>query len=305
MQKIPDEDDRSMGREIEAFIDYLYREKHITENTGVSYRRDLTRLEEYLREFQITKVWQVEPENLAQYVTYLKAQNFKSATISRNIASIRAFFRFMYREQKVKKDASENLKAPKIQKKLPEVMTVEEILCLLEQPSGKSSKELRDKAMLELLYATGIRVTELIGLEVCDADLETGTLCCGREGRERSIPFGTGAREALREYLEKGRPDLLKDGDSPVLFLNCFGQPMSRQGVWKMLKTYSSQAGIEKEITPHTLRHSFAAHLVENGADLKNVQKMLGHSDISTTHIYTHLGKNHGREAHDKAHPGS
>ena len=292
-----------MGREIDEFIDYLYREKHIAENTDVSYRRDLAKLQEYLKGIGITEAGQVEPKDLVRYIAYLEARNFKAATISRNIASIRAFFQYLYQTGKVEKDASESIQAPKIQKHLPEVMTVEEISRLLEQPSGTGAKELRDKAMLELLYATGIRVTELIGLEVSDVDFQTCTLSCGGEHRERRIPFGVNAQKALLAYLEKGRQELLKEGDSRILFLNCSGQPMSRQGFWKLLKGYGRQAGIEKEITPHTLRHSFAAHLVENGADLKIVQEMLGHSDISTTQVYMHLGGNRMREVYAKAHP--
>ncbi len=292
-----------MGREIEAFIAYLSHEKHTAENTRVSYRRDLIKLQDFMGRLDITEVKDVRFENLEAYVKSLEEQEFKAATISRNVASIKAFFHFLYRMDKVETDISEKLQAPKIRKKLPEVISVEEMERLLEQPSGEQPKMLRDKAMLELLYATGIRVTELVCLQLSDLNLQTDTLLCRDGEKERSIPFGPRTKAALIHYLEHGRGELLKGEKSQFLFLNCSGQPMSRQGFWKLLKTYGKQAGISKEITPHTFRHSFAAHLVENGADLRSVQLMLGHSDISTTHIYTLLGGNHLRQVYEKAHP--
>ena len=200
-------------------------------------------------------------------------------------------------------DLSEQLKAPKIEKKVPEIMSPEEVIRLLEQPCGDTAKEIRDKAMLELLYATGIRVTELITLKNSDVNMQMGVILCRDRSKERIIPFGAAARNALIRYLDGTRDAMLENKASEVLFVNCSGQPMSRQGFWKLIKYYAKKAGIKADITPHTLRHSFAAHLVENGADLRSVQEMLGHSDISTTQIYANMNHSHIREVYAKAHP--
>ena len=230
-------------------------------------------------------------------------QNFAAATISRNIASIKALFHFMAQDGIIKKDISDGLKAPQIEKKMPEVLTMEEVIRLLDQPSGDSHKEIRDKAMLELLYATGIRVTELITLKVSDVNLPMSFIICKDAHKERVIPFGKAAKNALVRYLGEAREQMIEDKSSDVLFCNFSGAPMSRQGFWKLIKYYAKKAGITADITPHTLRHSFAAHLVENGADLRSVQEMLGHSDISTTQIYANMNHNRIREVYAKAHP--
>ena len=209
----------------------------------------------------------------------------------------------MYKEKLVKEDISDCLRAPKVEKKMPEIMTMNEAVSLLEQPTGDSPKEIRDRAMLELLYATGIRVTELITLKLSDLNMQMGYLICRDGSKERMIPFGNKAKNAVFKYMENARNALLVEYDTDVLFVNCSGQPMSRQGFWKLIKFYAKKAGIESEITPHTLRHSFAAHLVENGADLRSVQEMMGHSDISTTQIYANMNHNHLREVYKKAHP--
>ena len=192
---------------------------------------------------------------------------------------------------------------PKIEKKMPEILTPEEVIWLLEQPKGDTPKEIRDKAMLELLYATGIRVTELITLKVSDVNMQMGYIVCRDGSKERVIPFGAAAKKAMTNYLEKARNVMLLDLNSDILFVNCSGQSMSRQGFWKLIKFYAKKAGIVADITPHTLRHSFAAHLVENGADLRSVQEMLGHSDISTTQVYATMTHNRIREVYSKAHP--
>lgn len=292
-----------MGGELEAFISYLSSIKKMSENTIVSYRRDLNKLAAYLGEQGISRVEEISEFDLNDYVRQLDKQNFKASTISRNIASIKAFFQYLTNEGRIKEDISENLKAPKIEKKIPTIMTVEETERLLMQPVADNPKGLRDRAMLELLYATGIRVTELISLRIEDVDLKTSLLDCRDNDRERKIPFGGKAREALVDYLSEGREKLLNGEKSDILFTNCNGKPMSRQGFWKLLKAYGKKAGIEKDITPHTIRHSFAAHLLENGADIKSVQEMLGHSDISTTQVYVKLGGNHLRQEYVKAHP--
>ena len=291
-----------MKQEIELFIAYLQNEKKTSENTQFSYQRDLKKLAGFLEQEGITRVDAVEEKQLEAYLCTLKERGFKAATISRNIAAMKAFFSFLEKEHIVGKNEAEGLQAPKIEKKLPEIMTEEEVAALLEQPAADSPKGLRDKAMLELLYATGIRVTELITLHLEDVNFKTDCVRCRDDNKERVIPFGSKARNALIDYLEQGRPVMAGKGES-ILFVNCNGQPMSRQGFWKLLKAYAKKAGIKTEITPHTLRHSFAAHMVENGADLRSVQEMMGHSDISSTQIYALMYKNHLRDVYTKAHP--
>lgn len=292
-----------MEKEIASFILYLHNVKKTSENTEMSYKRDLAKVKNFMEEQGVVDVQKITVTNLNSYVLYLEKNNFKAATVSRNIASIKAFYHFMHKEGIVKEDISEALKAPKIEKKLPEIMSTEEVVRLLEQPRGSSPKEIRDKAMLELLYATGIRVTELISLKVQDVNLQMGFIMCRDSNKERVIPFGTEARSALLRYLENARNMMVHGSNSDILFANCSGQPMSRQGFWKLIKHYAKKAGITADITPHTLRHSFAAHLVENGADLRSVQEMLGHSDISTTQVYANMNHNRIREVYAKAHP--
>ena len=292
-----------MDKEINAFIVYLHNVKRTSENTELSYRRDLMKVRNYMEEQGIEDVKKITSTNLNSYVLYLEKNKFSPATISRNIASLKAFYHYMYKEGMVLEDAAEALHAPRIEKKMPEILSTDEVVRLLEQPSGNSPKEIRDKAMLELLYATGIRVTELITLKLKDVNLQMGYLVCKDGGKERVIPFGNEARSALIRYLEGTRASMIADPDSEYLFANCSGQPMSRQGFWKLIKFYAKKSGIMADITPHTLRHSFAAHLVENGADLRSVQEMLGHSDISTTQIYANMNHNRIREVYAKAHP--
>ncbi len=292
-----------MQNEIGRFIEYLHNVKNISTNTELSYRRDLTKVEVYLAARGIDSVTQIDAGMLEDYVAALKEQKFAPASILRNIASIKAFFQYLTKEGVVEKDVSAGLKAPKIEKKLPEIMTMDEVVRLLEQPAGSTPKEVRDKAMLELLYATGIRVTELVTLKVTDLNMPMNYIVCRDRSKERVIPFGTAAREALARYLSGARESMLADQSEDILFVNCSGEPMSRQGFWKLIKFYAKKAGITADITPRTLRHSFAAHLVENGADLRSVQEMLGHSDISTTQVYANMSHRHLREVYAKAHP--
>lgn len=292
-----------MEQYIQGFIEYLHNVKKMSENTEMSYRRDLAKVVSYLNDQGIKDIKKVTATNLTSYVLYLEKNNFSAATISRNIASLKAFYHYLMKEGIVSEDVAEDLHAPKIEKKIPEILSMEEVVRLLEQPTGDSSKEIRDKAMLELLYATGIRVTELITLKVEDVNLNMGYITCKDANKERVIPFGNEAKKALNRYLDGVREAMLADPSSEYLFANCSGQPMSRQGFWKLIKYYAKKAGITSDITPHTLRHSFAAHLVENGADLRSVQEMLGHSDISTTQIYAHMNHSHIKEVYAKAHP--
>ncbi len=292
-----------MEQSIDRFITYLHNVKNTSANTEMSYRRDLKKVMAFLRSKGLTELVDVTAEDLQAYIISMNEQNFAAATVSRNIASIKAFFHFLCQENLIAKDVSDNLKAPKIEKKMPEILTTDEVIRLLEQPSGDSPKEIRDKAMLELLYATGIRVTELITLKVSEVNLSMSFIVCKDSHKERVIPFGMAAKNALVKYMSEARDKMLEDKSSDILFANCSGSSMSRQGFWKLIKYYSKKAGITTDITPHTLRHSFAAHLVENGADLRSVQEMLGHSDISTTQIYANMNHNRIREVYAKAHP--
>lgn len=292
-----------MKEKVDAFIEYLHSVKNTSENTRLSYKRDLKKLEKFLGEKGICDVTKIQEEHLQEYVAYLENQKFKAATVSRHVASIKAFYHFLCEEKIVEKDISHSLTAPKVEKKLPEIMSVDEVESLLAQPDDETPKGMRDKAMLELLYATGIRVTELITLKISDVNLQTGFIVCYDGSKERRVPFGQQAMVALLKYLHMGRKCLAEGNDCPEIFVNCNGKAMSRQGFWKLIKYYAAKAGIQTEITPHTFRHSFAAHLVENGADLKSVQEMMGHSDISTTQMYAEISMNRMRDMYAKAHP--
>lgn len=292
-----------MEKEITAFIFYLHNVKKTSNNTELSYKRDLEKLQHFMYEKGIKDVKAVTEQDLNSYIKYLEDNRFANATISRNVAAVKAFYHYLMQEGIVTEDVSDKLKSPKIEKKMPEIMSPDEVVRLLEQPCGDSAKEIRDKAMLELLYATGIRVTELITLRVSDINMQLDFVICRDANKERVIPFGAAAKNALGRYLDGTRESMMEDKKSNILFANCSGQPMSRQGFWKLIKYYAKKADIKADITPHTLRHSFAAHLVENGADLKSVQEMLGHSDISTTQIYANLNHKHLREVYAKAHP--
>lgn len=284
-----------MEREIDAFISYLHNIKKTSPNTEMSYRRDLTKMRIYLEVTAAAPaVHEVTEENLKKYIAYMERKKFKASTISRSIASIKAFYRYLIKEGLVKTDVSDCLKAPKVERKEPDILSPEEMERLLEQPSGDSYKEIRDSAMLELLYATGIRVSELIALKISDVNMQMGFLICQDGGRERMVSFGNEVQEALRQYLTKARDHMAANEARNILFVNCSGMPMSRQGFWKLVKSYAKKAGISKDITPHTLRHTFAANMVKNGTDIKSVQEMLGHSDISTTHMYVNMVKPKG-----------
>lgn len=303
MLKMKDSEGK-MQNIIEEFILQLHNKKNTSNNTEISYKRDLTKLFEYLKIDEPVKIQKVSKDDLKKYIEHLSEIGRADTTISRNIASMKAFFGYLSDIGYLKTNPSTELKAPKIIKKTPEILTVCQVDELLGQPSKNTPKELRDKAMLELLYATGMRVSELIGLKMEDVNLTQEYVLCHERKKERLIPFGLDAKKALVKYITSGREYLLgKNVDGEVLFPNCKGGQMSRQGFWKLIKSYGKKAGIDTELTPHTLRHSFAAHLVENGADLKAVQEMLGHSDISTTQIYMTSGNKRVREIYAKAHP--
>ena len=290
-------------KSLNAYVRYLHDVKKTSYNTEMSYQRDLNKMHKYLQENGIKKIAHITEDVLEGYVAYLKEHNFANATMSRHIAAMKGWFLFMVKEGMVEEDVAGNLKAPKIEKKAPDILKMEEVVKLLEEPKGSNPKELRDKAMLELLYATGIRVTELISLTTAQLNMQMNYIICNDGHKDRIIPFGIKARDALLNYLEYSRSVMLHNPKSDILFVNCSGQSMSRQGFWKLIKHYALKAGITADITPHTLRHSFAAHLVENGADLKSIQEMMGHSDISTTQIYANLNQNKLRDVYSKAHP--
>lgn len=275
-----------MKEEIEAYIAYLENMRHASGNTVVSYHRDLLQLASYLENQGITDPAKVTRTSLNSYVLYLEREGKATTTISRVLASVKSFFRYELNEGRIRRDPAELVKTPKIEKKMPLILTVEEVNRLLAQPSGESAKEVRDKAMLELLYATGIRVSELIGLQTEDVNMAVGFIVCHDGPKKRMIPFGKAASQSMKVYLEQARGTLLKGRESPWLFTNCSGKPMSRQGFWKIVKYYGDKAGIKEDITPHTLRHSFAAHLIGSGADIQAVQNMLGHADLATTQVY-------------------
>lgn len=290
-----------MDSYVDKYMEYLRDVKHASINTLTSYKRDLKKLCQYISSIGISDVNDINSTDLNTYVIYMGEQGMSSATISRSVASIKSFFMFLFRKNIVEDDCAEQLKAPKIEKKLPEILTIEEVNRLLEQPSKNTPKEIRDKAMLELLYATGMRVTELISIRLDDVNLMMNYILCRCTSKERVIPIENAAKVALEQYIKNARESMCDN--SEYLFTNLKGQPMTRQGFWKLIKAYAKKAGIDKDITPHMIRHSFASHLVSNGADLKAVQEMLGHSDISTTQIYLKSRQNRIKEEYDRAHP--
>ncbi len=295
-----------MEEAIQKFIKYLHKTRKASANTEMSYRRDLEKLYRFLNGEPGITAWEnVTTTNLNSYMLYMEEQKYASSSISRSVASIRSFFHYLDKRNLIPDNPADELKPPKVEKKLPDILSVQEVDLLLDQPNRETSKGLRDRAMLELLYATGIRVSELISLRLNDVNLKMNYISCAERAKERAVPFGSAAREALTEYLDKARDTFPMAQESDILFTNVSGRQMSRQGFWKLLKGYAALAGIERDITPHTLRHSFAAHMIENGADLKSVQEMLGHSDISSTQIYVNMNLGKMRNVYEKAHPRS
>ena len=293
-----------MEEAIQKFIKYCHKIKKSSENTEVSYRRDLEKLKAYLTENCRIEAWSaVTSTHLNSYILSLEEQKYAASSISRASASMKAFFAYLEKKDLIAENPAEMIKPPKIEKKAPHVMAPENVEKILNQPSPDTPKGLRDLAMLELLYATGMRVSELIDLKVDDVNLAMNYLTCIDRKSERIIPFGKAAKEKLTRYLEEGRPSFVGEKKTDYLFTNYSGGRMSRQGFWKVLKGYAEAAGIEEEITPHTFRHSFAAHMIQNGADLKSVQEMMGHSDISTTAMYRDLALSRMQEVYAHAHP--
>ena len=293
-----------MEEAIQKFIRYYHKIRKSSENTEASYRRDLEHLKDFLISRFALEDWrETTGTHLNSFILYLEGKNYAASSISRTTASVRAFFHYLERTGVIRDDPSEMLHPPKIIRKAPKIMDTDAVERLLEEPDPGTPKGLRDRAMLEMLYATGMRVSELVSLKLSDISLDMNYLVCTDKKSERAVPFGSKAKKALLDYYSSGRPKLVRGGSCEYVFTNINGRPMSRQGFWKILKSYASSAGIKEDITPHTLRHSFAAHMLQNGADLKSVQQMLGHSDISTTAIYLSLPVFRMQEIYENAHP--
>ncbi len=292
-----------MEREVEEYIEYIGSNSRKSANTLMSYRRDLIKLVTYLDEKELNEWNQVTETDLTTYIMQLQREGCAQSTISRYIVSIKAFFEYMYRNGIIADDASVNIRTPRIEKKIPGIISVEHVVRLLTAPSGDSPKQLRDRAMLELLYATGIKVSELVSIKMDDVNLQMGYINCRTVSHDRIIPFGNEAKQALMRYLKDGRDKLVKDNYSEYLFTNVSGEQMSRQGFWKLIKSYAKKAGIEEDITPYTLRHSFAAHMISNGAEIYAVSEMLGHTDVSATQVYAVFSNSRLRDVYTKAHP--
>ena len=287
----------------EKFKDYLTNVKKASSNTLSSYLRDIRQFGEYLDSHETVGYTEANEEVLNRYISRLRGMGKSVATVSRSIASLKCFYAFLILQRIVSENPTGKLVPDKCEQKLPQILTSSEVELLLEQPECTDFKGYRDKAMLELLYATGIRVSELISMDLDDLNLAAGFIRCESKGKERIIPLYNTAVKALQDYVRDIRPQLIADSEETALFVNMNGERMSRQGFWKIIKYYQEKAGIEKDITPHTLRHSFAVHLLENGADLRSIQEMLGHADISSTQIYTHVVKRQLKDVYQKAHP--
>lgn len=289
---------------VEEFLRYAIVERGLSENTASSYSSDLSFFRDYCQKQGITDWKQVTRATVIAYLSVLQAKDRAPATVARHLSAIRSFFHFLNMEYITSEDPTEDLDSPKGNRPLPRVLSIDEVNRLLDQPNLHTPNGLRDKALLELLYGTGMRVSEAVSLNVCHINFDLEMVCClGKGGKERILPLGSMALQALRNYINLGRPKLAKTKSEEALFINRLGTRLTRQGCWKVLKHYVRKAGIRKTITPHMLRHSFATHLLENGADLRSVQEMLGHADISTTQIYTHVSKAYLQEVYERAHP--
>ncbi len=291
-----------MEKQIKSFLEFLQNDKKLSDNTLQSYRRDIEQYENYMEKEKINYL-KVTEENIKNYLISLEKIGKKTSTVSRNLASIRSFYQYLLRTKKVKQDPTESVQAPKVEKKAPSILSSKEIELLLDQPKDVDLKGTRDKAMLEFAYATGMRVTEIISLNLEDVNLEEGFVTCKTATKQRNIPLGTMSLNALKEYIEDARGVLIKKDSEKALFVNINGTRLTRQGFWKIIKYYKEQAHITKDITPHVLRHSFATHLLQNGADLKAIQTMLGHSDISSTQVYMQFQDVGLKNVYKKAHP--
>lgn len=289
---------------IEEFLSYLSVEKGMASNTLSSYRSDLSKFSEFLKSQKSGSVQDISRHTIISFMLKERDRGLSSNSVSRELACLKSFFKFLIKENKIKEDPANIIESPKLWKKLPFALNLNEVEALLAAPNLREPMGIRDKACLELMYATGMRVSEIVYLKMDDVNMEVGFVkCFGKGSKERIVPFGRKAKESVVRYLERARSVFLKKKVSNFLFLTRLGKSMSRQTFWKIIKRYAREAGIKKKITPHTLRHSFATHIMERGADLRVVQEMLGHSDISTTQIYTHISKDRLKSIHQKFHP--
>lgn len=286
---------------LEEFIGYVTVEKGLAANSIEAYRQDLRRYREFLAQKKIADLARVKRDDIVQFLLKEKDRGLQTPSLARRLVAVKLFHRFLVKEGRLREDITSVLESPRLWKKLPEFLTVIEMEKILKAPKTKGATGIRDRALLELLYATGTRVSEVTGLQTEDVNLESGFLKCrGKGGKERIVPFGKVAAGAVRSYLEKVRSKLPVSG---FLFAGRPGKPLTRQRIWQLIRKYARAAGIRKKITPHTFRHSFATHLLERGADLRIVQELLGHADISTTQIYTHVSRDHLKSVHAKFHP--
>ncbi|WP_353892339.1 site-specific tyrosine recombinase XerD [Proteinivorax hydrogeniformans] len=293
-----------MKEQVYDYLDYLKVERGLADNTLESYKRDLNKFMSFLDKQGFSSWQDITRQQIISYLLELQTLGLASSTVSRNLASIRSFFSYLNFENLLQKDPASDLDSPKIDKKLPKVISTEEVESLLNQPDLKEKSGIRDRAMLELLYATGLRVSEMISLDINDVNLDLGFLrCFGKGSKERIVPLGKLAIEYLSTYINTARGKMIKNINQEALFVNFHGNRLTRQGFWKILKKYAKKGNIHADITPHTLRHSFATHLLENGADLRSVQEMLGHADISTTQVYTHVTQKRLKQVHKEFHP--
>ena len=299
-----------MKEHIDSFLNYLKVEKGFSENTLAAYGNDLNQLAGFVEEEAAkqgsTPSWaDFGRQVMLSYLLNLKERNYAATTVARKVAAAKSFFTFMKDEGKVPDNPTRDIPSPKIGRSLPKPISISQVRRLLEQPAGLSTPEAkRDRAMLELLYASGMRVSELVSLDLGDVDIQGGYVrCFGKGHKERMIPIYPQAAVAVKEYVEQVRPKLVRNPDEKALCLNLRGDRLTRQGFWQILKGYAKSAGIEVEITPHTLRHSFATHMLNGGADLRSVQELLGHANISTTQVYTHLTTEHIRRTYERSHP--
>ena len=292
-----------MNTYVKEYTSFMTDIRHKSLNTVESYKRDVTQYISYLDGTGVTDISSTTKTTVLSYLLYLQKEGRASSTVSRTLASLRSYYLFMMQNGVVKSNPTSNLEAPHVEKKIPKILSGEEVELLLEQPKNCDNKGIRDKAMLELLYATGIRVSELINLDVSDVNVPMSFVRCKGGKKERIIPMGHQAKDALENYINNVRKYMVKDENETALFVNCSGARLPRQGFWKLIKYYQHIAGIETDITPHTLRHSFAAHLLENGADLHSIQEMMGHADISSTQVYSRMMNSKIKDVYAKAHP--
>jgi len=293
-----------MNELVDTFLNYLSVERGLSRNTIISYQEDINAYIDFLKGTHIDSFSLTKKNDITDFMLSQKDKGLASNSVARRLAAIKAFYKFLVRERILKADPSNLIDSPKLWKKIPQILSVNEVDTLLSQPNIRNKQGIRDKALLETLYATGMRVSEAVNLKTDNVNLDVGFLrCIGKGNKERIIPIGAKAISSLKRYLEVSRPQQLKSKETDFLFLNRFGKKISRQSLWKIIKKYAKEARIKKPIRPHILRHSFATHLLERGADLRSVQEMLGHANISTTQIYTHISKERLKAIHRMFHP--